>query len=583
MSNTPSPTLTERPRRRQMFLATALIAALITPLVAQEEGEEVLASARGVFITALDWQDEVAGNRRLSRSRLETHEAAEDLIKTRMAVLLSRRLDLQEAEETGLLDTAPVQAHLARREREMLGRWVGRVLLAEVEISSAEVAARHEARQASDPPDNISFYHLFLDLADLSEEAAATKRVLAEEIVAQARATPDVFADLMAEHSDSEVRGAGDIIGPMSPSQLIPELREPLWQLGEGEISDPLESRFGIHIFQVQHRVSQIRSFEQARSSLEREMRNEQMDAQIEELVADAEAELDLTLHATPESLVADTPIVSGAEEISGAQFAAALEWEEGAWPEGEALAAQITDFQRQVVLAHLAQRRGSEDDEALVARIAQQREEAIGNLVWERRLDEAQLIDDAAVRAHWEENPEQSTEPRRVRGRTLELRPGRRAAPGEEFAHREILDQAQAIRAQVEEGADFEALVREHSTADDAAEGGEVRWIYPHGRDSGLMQSLANLATGEVSEPLRLGDGYLLVQVLAVEENVASPLEDAAEGIRQQLQRERNRRVWGEHLDALREEIEWSLPEEVIAPFVLTAVTVDAPPAPEE
>jgi peptidyl-prolyl cis-trans isomerase SurA len=62
------------------------------------------------------------------------------------------------------------------------------------------------------------------------------------------------FADLAREHSqDGSAREGGDL-GWANPGQFVPEFEEVMNQLKPGEISQPLVSRFGVHLIQVDER-----------------------------------------------------------------------------------------------------------------------------------------------------------------------------------------------------------------------------------------------------------------------------------------------------------------------------------------
>ncbi len=62
------------------------------------------------------------------------------------------------------------------------------------------------------------------------------------------------FATLAKEHSqDGSAREGGDL-GWANPGQFVPEFEEALNRLKPGEISDPVVSRFGVHLIQLEER-----------------------------------------------------------------------------------------------------------------------------------------------------------------------------------------------------------------------------------------------------------------------------------------------------------------------------------------
>ncbi len=62
------------------------------------------------------------------------------------------------------------------------------------------------------------------------------------------------FADLAKEFSQDASAAQGGDLGWASPGMFVPEFEEVMNRLAIGEVSDPLVSRFGVHLIQVQAR-----------------------------------------------------------------------------------------------------------------------------------------------------------------------------------------------------------------------------------------------------------------------------------------------------------------------------------------
>jgi peptidyl-prolyl cis-trans isomerase SurA len=62
------------------------------------------------------------------------------------------------------------------------------------------------------------------------------------------------FADLAKEFSQDARAAPGGDLGWASPGMFVPEFEEVMSRLAIGEVSDPLVSRFGVHLIQVQAR-----------------------------------------------------------------------------------------------------------------------------------------------------------------------------------------------------------------------------------------------------------------------------------------------------------------------------------------
>jgi peptidyl-prolyl cis-trans isomerase SurA len=62
------------------------------------------------------------------------------------------------------------------------------------------------------------------------------------------------FASLAKEQSqDGSAKDGGDL-GWASPGQFVPEFEEVMMNLAPGQISDPVVSRFGVHLIQLTER-----------------------------------------------------------------------------------------------------------------------------------------------------------------------------------------------------------------------------------------------------------------------------------------------------------------------------------------
>lgn len=94
--------------------------------------------------------------------------------------------------------------------------------------------------------------HILLraDSPDEQSAAAARLRLWRQQVIAgQAR-----FEDLAREHSqDGSAREGGDL-GWVGPDQFVPEFESVMNGLAPGELSEPVVSRFGVHLIRVDER-----------------------------------------------------------------------------------------------------------------------------------------------------------------------------------------------------------------------------------------------------------------------------------------------------------------------------------------
>ena len=93
--------------------------------------------------------------------------------------------------------------------------------------------------------------HILLRLSNELSEIAARNRLLTYKQRIQAGSD---FADLARQFSQDGSAQTGGDLGWASPGQFVPEFEQVMTRLRPGQISDPLVSRFGVHLIQVLER-----------------------------------------------------------------------------------------------------------------------------------------------------------------------------------------------------------------------------------------------------------------------------------------------------------------------------------------
>ena len=122
----------------------------------------------------------------------------------------------------------------------------------------------------------------------LSQRDALKK---AQSIAQQARGGAD-FAKLARENSDDAASAdKGGVLGPFSPGMLPPEIESHVTPLQPGQVSDPVPSRFGVHVFKVGAHTSQ--PLEQLRPSISRRVQQQATLERVEQMRKAAKVDFD--------------------------------------------------------------------------------------------------------------------------------------------------------------------------------------------------------------------------------------------------------------------------------------------------
>lgn len=109
-----------------------------------------------------------------------------------------------------------------------------------------------------------------------SEEVRTAQAARIAEIRAQVDADGSNFESLARQYSESPTASRGGDMGPLYAPQMIPEYAEAIMNLQAGDISDPVQSRYGFHIIQVlEKEEGSAANFEELEERLRLEVRQQ--------------------------------------------------------------------------------------------------------------------------------------------------------------------------------------------------------------------------------------------------------------------------------------------------------------------
>ncbi len=100
-------------------------------------------------------------------------------------------------------------------------------------------------------PDRIRVRHILLAAPPDDVKGRYQARLDAEELIAQLRANPVLFADFALRRSACPSKSEGGDLGWLERGQTTPEFDRQVFRLPEGLAAFPVESRWGYHVIQV--------------------------------------------------------------------------------------------------------------------------------------------------------------------------------------------------------------------------------------------------------------------------------------------------------------------------------------------
>jgi peptidyl-prolyl cis-trans isomerase D len=168
-----------------------------------------------------------------------------------------------------------------------------------IDISEDDVIAGYEQEKAASLGDEQrDSRHILLQITEdrSAEQAIAELQALRARIEAG-----ENFADLAADYSeDPGSKALGGDLGPVSRGLFAPEFEAALWSLEVGEISDPVQTDFGVHLIELKEvTATEFPSLEEMRAEIEMGLKR----SEAERLFIERVRELDNLAFEQPESL----------------------------------------------------------------------------------------------------------------------------------------------------------------------------------------------------------------------------------------------------------------------------------------
>ena len=192
-------------------------------------------------------------------------------------------------------------------------------------------------------------------------------------------------------------------------------------------------------------------------------------------------------------------------------------------------------------------------------------REEMVQDVDLEKFLSQEHdlSVSEDEKREFFEEHQERFGQDEQVRARHILIEV---AEGADEEAEAEALSRAEEIAAEAQEdGADFEALAREHSEGPTADQGGDLGFFPAHQMVPEFSEAAFAMEDGEISDPVRSQFGFHIIQRVEHQAAQEANFDDAREEIEMQLRHQKRQEVFQAFLEDLKEGVEIELLEDNI------------------
>jgi parvulin-like peptidyl-prolyl isomerase len=186
-------------------------------------------------------------------------------------------------EGEGFEDEADYRAHV---ERMMAAKiYLDRIRIDASDVSDGELERYYEDNEYRlTLPEQVRVRHILITWKPLgTQDDRAAIRKQMEPVLERARAGED-FAALAEEFSDDyATKDNGGDTGFFPRGSMVPAFEETAFALEPGEISDPVETVFGVHIIRLEERSEpRLLPLDEIREELREHVREEKMEAAVE-------------------------------------------------------------------------------------------------------------------------------------------------------------------------------------------------------------------------------------------------------------------------------------------------------------
>ncbi len=241
-----------------------------------------------------------------------------------------------------------------------------------------------------------------------------------------------------------------------------------------------------------------------------------------------------------------------------------------------EELGYNLSDEQFQEILDGIREENGFESEEDLL--VALEQEEGMG-LSGLRRMLERQMqvnqvqqieilqkvrVTEVEAREFYETNIEQFTEPATVTLREILIAVPESSVGVNIFADQQARGEARSIKERLKSGEDFELLAAEASDASSKRNGGLIGPIQLSQISETIGKVIAGLEVGDVSEVIRIPQGYQILRLEVRMEATPQPFDEVRLDISNNVFNDRRLEEYNKYLESLRNEavIDWKSDE---------------------
>jgi peptidyl-prolyl cis-trans isomerase C len=166
--------------------------------------------------------------------------------------LISKKLKINAAYELGLNKNEEFITAINRYRESLINRRYYELIIVDRIVSQSDIENYLNNQKV-----NVNVSHILISFKGVNPEVGRSREealILAQKIVQQLREGAD-FSDLARKHSDDpSVQSNEGNLGQFTWGQLVEPFQNAAWKMKIGEISEPVETRYGYHVIRLDDR-----------------------------------------------------------------------------------------------------------------------------------------------------------------------------------------------------------------------------------------------------------------------------------------------------------------------------------------
>jgi len=210
-----------------------------------------------------------------------------------------------------------------------------------------------------------------------------------------------------------------------------------------------------------------------------------------------------------------------------------------------------ITDEEIEATIANIRENAGMQDDASFRKQLTEEglsldelkenlRRQTAVRKVLGREIRSKIRVTEAEIKAFRQENSDQFETKAKIRIGVLMLNEDSQGLFGKETTKNKIFE----IYEKLENGADFEALVKEFSDGPAADQGGDVGFLEKNETLPAIATATETLAVGDYSKPVETDFGWVIIKLLEKIDAGIQPLSEIRDNIKRTIQIQKSREM---------------------------------------